>query len=194
MPVVYVINVRHDENNVFSILKPSTVVRPLTAPRSCIFQHPNSNFWSNIRAGFLQETWRKTRSTARPANKVPPKPSRMPYRSGRATSRGPFWYWGTGARSTIRSRSRQDKSLANTHTHTGQTGQTHLPSQRTAGALLSSFNLNETPRRIKRKKKENGQVIITFLNFEASWEILLMQWECWCWGVMSWKHAHGHQI
>lgn len=92
MPVVYVINVRHDENNVFSILKPSTVVRPLTAPRSCIFQHPNSNFWSNIRAGFLQETWRKTRSTARPANKVPPKPSRMPYRSGRATSRGPFWY------------------------------------------------------------------------------------------------------
>ena len=72
----------------------------------------------NICAGFLQETWMKTRSTATPASKVPPKPSRMPYSSGRATSRGPFWYRGTGARSTIRSRSRQDKSLANTHTHT----------------------------------------------------------------------------
>ena len=112
----------------------------------------------NICAGSLQETWMKTRSTATPASKVPPKPSRMPYSSGRATSRGPFWYRGTGARSTIRSRSRQDKSLANTHTHThthtGQTGQTHLPSQRTAGALLSSFNLKETPGNMKRKKKK----------------------------------------
>lgn len=36
MPVVYVINVRHDENNVFSILKPSTVVLPREAAFSSI--------------------------------------------------------------------------------------------------------------------------------------------------------------
>lgn len=86
------------------------------------------------------------RSIETPASKVPPKPSRMPYKSGRATSKGPFWYRGTGARSTTRSRSRHVRSLTNTHTHThthtAQTGQIHLPSQRTVGAFLSSFNLS----------------------------------------------------
>lgn len=86
---------------------------------------------------FFREMWMMMRSIEMPASKVPPKPSRMPYNSGRSTSESPFWYSGTGARSTMRSRSRHVRSLTDTHmhTHTAQTGQTHLPSQRTMGAF-----------------------------------------------------------
>lgn len=40
----------------------------------------------------------------------------------------------------------------------------HSTSLWTVGVFLLRFNLNEAPRRIKKKRK-NGQVIITFLNF-----------------------------
>lgn len=105
-------------------------------------------FWS-----LPWEMWTMTRSKAVPMSKVPPKPNRRPYNTGIATSKGPFWYGGTRTCSTIRSRSRHVRSLTNTHT--AQTGQTHLPSQRIMGAFLSSFNLNEAPRRLTKWTGDN---------------------------------------